>query len=104
MAPAEARARGAKILSTWSSIDFVAVASYLRLGMMPAGPVLTFSGECTSEPVVPSPAMRARVVRMGVERAGRPTMLVSAACGRQLRGYATPEGRASAPGHPARTE
>lgn len=51
---AEARARGAKILSTWSSIDFVAVASYLRQGMMPAGPVLTFSGECTSEPVVHS--------------------------------------------------
>lgn len=51
---AEARARGAKILSTWSSIDFVAIANYLRLGMMPGGPVLTFSGECSREPVAPS--------------------------------------------------
>lgn len=50
---AEARARGAETLCTWSSIDFVAVASYLRLGMMPAGPVLTFSGECTNEPAAP---------------------------------------------------
>jgi GNAT superfamily N-acetyltransferase len=47
---AEARARGARTLCTWSSIDFVAVANYLRLGMMPAGPVLTFSGECTTPP------------------------------------------------------
>jgi GNAT superfamily N-acetyltransferase len=51
---AEARARGAHTLCTWSSIDFVAVASYLRLGMMPAGPVLTFSGECTNEPPAPT--------------------------------------------------
>lgn len=50
---AEARARGAETLCTWSSIDFVAVASYLRLGMMPAGPVLTFSGECVNEPPAP---------------------------------------------------
>lgn len=50
----EARARGAQTLCTWSSIDFVAIANYLRLGMMPAGPVLTFSGECTSEPAPPS--------------------------------------------------
>jgi GNAT superfamily N-acetyltransferase len=50
---AEARARGAHTLCTWSSIDFVAVASYLRLGMMPAGPILTFSGECTNEPPAP---------------------------------------------------
>jgi GNAT superfamily N-acetyltransferase len=50
---AEARARGAQTLCTWSSIDFVAVASYLRLGMMPAGPVLTFSGECSNEPAAP---------------------------------------------------
>jgi GNAT superfamily N-acetyltransferase len=49
----EARARGARTLSTWSSIDFVAVASYLRLGMMPGGPVLTFGGECASEPPPP---------------------------------------------------
>lgn len=41
----EARAQGATTLCTWSSIDFVAVASYLRLGMMPMGPILTFSGE-----------------------------------------------------------
>jgi GNAT superfamily N-acetyltransferase len=51
---AEARARGARILCTWSSIDFVAIANYLRLGMMPAGPVLTFSGECSTEPAEPS--------------------------------------------------
>jgi len=50
---AAARALGAQTLCTWSSIDFVAIANYLRLGMMPAGPVLTFSGECTSEPSVP---------------------------------------------------
>jgi GNAT superfamily N-acetyltransferase len=41
----EARAQGATALCTWSSIDFVAIASYLRLGMMPRGPILTFSGE-----------------------------------------------------------
>jgi ribosomal protein S18 acetylase RimI-like enzyme len=41
----EARAQGATTLSTWSSIDFVAIASYLRLGMMPLGPIFTFSGE-----------------------------------------------------------
>ncbi len=50
---AEARARGARTLCTWSSIDFVAVASYLRLGMMPAGPVLTFSGACADQPAAP---------------------------------------------------
>jgi GNAT superfamily N-acetyltransferase len=50
---AEAHARGARTLCTWSSIDFVAITSYLRLGMMPAGPVLTFSGECTTVPAEP---------------------------------------------------
>jgi GNAT superfamily N-acetyltransferase len=65
---AEARARGAQTLCTWSSIDFVAVASYLRLGMMPAGPVLTFSGECTNEPAAP-PGVELRELRDDVASA-----------------------------------
>jgi len=65
---AEARARGAQTLCTWSSIDFVAVASYLRLGMMPAGPVLTFSGECTNEPAAP-PGVELRELRTDVASA-----------------------------------
>lgn len=65
---AEARARGAQTLSTWSSIDFVAVASYLRLGMMPAGPVLTFSGECTNLPAEP-PGLEAKELEPSVASA-----------------------------------
>jgi len=37
-------AQGATVRCVWSSIDFTAIASYLKLGMMPAGPIFTFSG------------------------------------------------------------
>ena len=36
--------QGASVRCVWSSIDFAAVASYLKLGMMPAGPIFTFAG------------------------------------------------------------
>lgn len=48
---AAARARGARTFSVWSSIDFAALGSYLKRGMRPVGPVLTFMGE----PVVEQP-------------------------------------------------
>jgi GNAT superfamily N-acetyltransferase len=60
-----ARARGASTLCTWSSIDFVAIASYLRLGMMPLGPILTFSGELAGRMDV-DPAMTLRELDAGV--------------------------------------
>jgi hypothetical protein len=37
----------------WSSIDFAAVACYLKLGMMPAGPIFTFTGLLQKPPRVP---------------------------------------------------
>jgi len=49
--------RGAKVFCTWSSIDFAAVASYLKLGLLPAGPIFTFSGRLNQLPNV-SPAVR----------------------------------------------
>lgn len=37
-------AQGATVRCVWSSIDLTAIASYLKLGMMPGGPIFTFSG------------------------------------------------------------
>lgn len=39
-----AEARGATKRCTWSSIDLPAVAMYMKLGLMPAGPIFTFAG------------------------------------------------------------
>jgi len=36
--------QGATVRCVWSSIDFAAIASYLKLGMMPGGPIFTFAG------------------------------------------------------------
>lgn len=41
----EGRARGASTFFTWSSIDVTAMASYLRRGMLPGYPILSFVGE-----------------------------------------------------------
>lgn len=41
----EGRARGATTFFTWSSIDLTAMASYLRRGMLPGYPILSFGGE-----------------------------------------------------------
>jgi GNAT superfamily N-acetyltransferase len=41
----EGRARGAATFFTWSSIDLTAMASYLRRGMLPGYPILSFAGE-----------------------------------------------------------
>ncbi|MEX2046158.1 MAG: GNAT family N-acetyltransferase [Chloroflexota bacterium] len=41
----EGRARGASTFFTWSSIDLTAMASYLRRGMLPGYPILSFAGE-----------------------------------------------------------
>jgi len=43
--------RGASVHCVWSSVDFAAIASYLKLEMMPAGPILTFSGPLENPPV-----------------------------------------------------
>ena len=48
---------GAKVFCTWSSIDFAAVASYLKLGLLPGGPIFTFSGRLAQLPKL-SPAIR----------------------------------------------
>ena len=45
--------QGATIRCVWSSLDFAAVASYLKLGMMPGGPIFTFAGPLQKPPVVP---------------------------------------------------
>lgn len=58
--------QGATVCCVWSSIDFTAIASYLKLGMMPAGPILTFSGALTTPPVPPP---QARIRGLGAEQA-----------------------------------
>ncbi|HEY0467228.1 MAG TPA: GNAT family N-acetyltransferase [Polyangiaceae bacterium] len=45
--------QGATLRCVWSSIDFTAIASYLKLGMMPAGPIFTFSGPLQKPATVP---------------------------------------------------
>ncbi|HEY4104125.1 MAG TPA: GNAT family N-acetyltransferase [Polyangiaceae bacterium] len=46
-----ARSRGATTFATWSSIDFTAVSAYLRLDLMPAGPIFTFAGPVLRVPI-----------------------------------------------------
>lgn len=42
--------QGATLRCVWSSIDFAAIASYLKLGMMPGGPIFTFAGPLRTAP------------------------------------------------------
>ena len=51
--------QGATILATWSSIDFAAVASYLKLGLLPGCQIFTFTGALSKPPTVHSEADRA---------------------------------------------
>jgi len=59
-------AQGASIRCTWSSIDFGAVAMYLKHGMLPGGPIFTFAG-----PVLHAPSHEAglRVSALDVSQA-----------------------------------
>ena len=41
---ATATAQGARDFTVWSSIDYAALGLYLRRGMRPVGPILTFAG------------------------------------------------------------
>lgn len=40
----EGRQQGARLDFTWSSVDFAAIGSYLRLGMLPGCQIFTFAG------------------------------------------------------------
>jgi GNAT superfamily N-acetyltransferase len=44
--------QGATVRCVWSSVDFAAIASYLKLGMMPGGPIFTFAGPLRAAPRV----------------------------------------------------
>jgi GNAT superfamily N-acetyltransferase len=59
--------QGASVRCVWSSIDFAAVASYLKLGMMPAGAILTFAGPLEN---APSPPASARLKELEPGQAG----------------------------------
>jgi GNAT superfamily N-acetyltransferase len=45
-----AKAAGATKCATWSSLDFTAVALYLKHGMLPGGPIFTFAGPILHAP------------------------------------------------------
>lgn len=49
-------AQGATVRSVWSSLDFAAIASYLKLDMLPLGPIFTFSGPPQRLPVASAEA------------------------------------------------
>jgi GNAT superfamily N-acetyltransferase len=44
-----ARRRGARVFCTWSSIDYAAIGTYLKLGMLPGGPIFVFAGPVQRE-------------------------------------------------------
>ena len=48
------QAAGATVFFTWSSVDSAAMASYLKLGMVPGYPILLFEGSLQKLPPVPS--------------------------------------------------
>ena len=52
-----AEAAGATKFCTWSSIDFAAVAMYLKHGLLPGGPIFTFAGKVLHAPA-PDPEAR----------------------------------------------
>ena len=49
----EGERRGAEIFFVWSSIDRTAMASYLRMGMLPGYQILTFAGRPDPPPAIP---------------------------------------------------
>jgi ribosomal protein S18 acetylase RimI-like enzyme len=44
----ESRQRGAELGCTCSSVDYAAIGLYLKLGLMPGGPIFTFAGPITA--------------------------------------------------------
>jgi hypothetical protein len=46
----EGRRQGATCAFTWSSVDFAAMATYMRLGMLPGCQLFTFGGKLTAPP------------------------------------------------------
>lgn len=50
----EGRRRGATHFATWSSQDFGAMGTYLKLGLNPGGPIFTFAGAPKRLPEVPA--------------------------------------------------
>ncbi len=75
---AQAEERGAAVFSVWSSIDFAALGTYLKRGMRPIGPVLTFGGtpkaleDILPAEVVPLDAAIASNVDQAVRGTARP--------------------------------
>lgn len=63
---AEGVRRGARLQYTWSSVDFTAMATYLKLGMLPGYPILTFTGAPSS---LPDPAGALDEVALEVDSA-----------------------------------
>lgn len=50
----EGTRRGATLAFTWSSVDVTAMATYMKLGMLPGYPILTFTGAPTAPPSPPA--------------------------------------------------
>ena len=50
----EGQRRGATTAFTWSSIDLTAMATYMKLGMLPGYPILTFAGAVAAIPDAPA--------------------------------------------------
>jgi GNAT superfamily N-acetyltransferase len=46
--------QGATVRCVWSSIDYAAIASYLKLDLMPGGPIFTFAGPLATPPATPA--------------------------------------------------
>lgn len=104
-----ARARGATTFSVWSSIDYAALGSYLKRGMRPVGPVLTFGGppaavEHAATELVPLDAAAVMSIDRGVRGTARPedhaffrttkhTALLVRAAGRDAGYFYAHEGR-----------
>lgn len=78
---AEAARRGARVHHVWSSIDYPAIGTYLRFGMRPVGPILTFGGAPRA-----LPACEADLSPLTIEAAGR--------IDHEVRGTARPEDHA----------
>jgi GNAT superfamily N-acetyltransferase len=58
--------QGATQFCTWSSIDLTAVSMYLKLGMMPGGPIFTFAGPILH---LPKPHPEARLSELDASQA-----------------------------------
>jgi GNAT superfamily N-acetyltransferase len=60
----EGERAGARVFFVWSSPDKTAMASYLRLGMLPGHPILTFEGRPAAAPDAPA-AYETRTLSLG---------------------------------------